>query len=79
MIAASTGARLRRRRLSESSDMLGDVTSGLATILVGGFVILVVGYFVFVLLAVAIQTLWYACMAIPSALIKAHRERKENK
>jgi hypothetical protein len=59
--------------------MIGDVTSVLATLFVGGFVILVVGYFVFVLLAVALQTLWYACMAIPSALIQAHKERKENK
>jgi len=59
--------------------MLGDASSVLLTILVGGFVILVVGYFVFVLLAVALQTLWYACMAIPSALIQAHHERKENK
>jgi len=59
--------------------MMGDVLGVLATLFVGGFVIVVVGYFVFVLCAVALQTLWYACMAIPSALIKAHRERKENK
>lgn len=59
--------------------MLGDASEVFVTLLVGGFVILVVGYFVFVLLAVAVQTLWYACMAIPSALIQAHNDRKENK
>jgi hypothetical protein len=59
--------------------MLGEASSAIATVLVGGFVILVVGYFVFVLLAVAAQTLWYACTAIPSALIKANKERKESK